>query len=144
MTKSEAQMGHKVSSETRIKLSVALMGHVMSPEARAKISAARTGRTLSPESRAKVSAAQKGKTGPLYNYWNGGPLASRRRQEAKRRILGFIPLNEYFEGADAHHVDCEHVVYIPRKLHQSVRHNVFTGKNMDKINAIAINYVTPA
>ena len=56
---------------------------------------------------------------------------SERKYAAKRRQLDFIPLNQKFENSEAHHIDKEHVIYIPKKLHHSISHNVFTGKNMD-------------
>ena len=31
-------------------------------------------------------------------------------------------------------------IYIPKELHQSISHNVFTGKNMHIINALAMDY----
>lgn len=48
--------------------------------------------------------------------------------------MGFIPLNEPFEGSVRHHIDKEHIVYIPEELHTSVHHNVRTGKGMVEIN----------
>lgn len=57
------------------------------------------------------------------------------RTNAKRhRELGFEPINEPFEGAHAHHMTKDIVVYIPAELHRSVCHNVFTGEGMDEIN----------
>jgi hypothetical protein len=56
------------------------------------------------------------------------------RRRAKRRKLGFFPLNEPFERAEGHHIDKIHVVFIPKELHNSIRHNVWTGHNMEKIN----------
>lgn len=67
--------------------------------------------------------------------------AVKYNHRAKRRALGFIPMNSPFAGADGHHINPNDVIYIPHELHQSVRHNVFTGKNMDIINAIAFNYL---
>ena len=65
----------------------------------------------------------------------------RAKMMAKRKNLGFIPLNDYFEGSHAHHIDKEFVLFIPKFLHQSVPHNVWNGKNMEKINDIAIEWV---
>ena len=65
-----------------------------------------------------------------------------RKVKAKRRALGFIPLNQPFEGCNGHHVDRERVVYIPEVLHMSIRHNVWNGRNMDKINAAAFDYLS--
>jgi hypothetical protein len=60
--------------------------------------------------------------------------AKSRINGAKRRELGFIPLNNPFAGSVAHHIDKECVVYIPRELHVLVRHNVWTSKGMTEIN----------
>jgi len=63
------------------------------------------------------------------------------RHTAKRRALGFIPLNIYFFGCEGHHIDKERVIFIPAELHKSVRHNIWTGKNMDKINELAYEWL---
>jgi len=63
------------------------------------------------------------------------------KNKSKRRALGFVPLNKPFDGADAHHVSKEYVVYIPRDLHKSVSHNIWTGKNMEQINLLALGYL---
>ena len=63
--------------------------------------------------------------------------ANWRKGKARRRELGFIPLNDYFEGACAHHVDRAHIVYIPDKIHRGHSHNLKTGRGMAKINGIA-------
>lgn len=65
-----------------------------------------------------------------------------RRGIAKHRLLGWNPLNSWFIGSDGHHINKEDVIYIPVVLHDSVKHNVWTGKNMDKINALAVQYLT--
>lgn len=64
-----------------------------------------------------------------------------RKNRFKRRTLGFIPINSPFPDADAHHFDKERVAYIPNILHKSVSHNVWTGRNMDKINALAYEWL---
>lgn len=66
-----------------------------------------------------------------------------REQQDRRRELGSECLNSPFEGSDGHHIDKDHVVYIPKSAHQSIRHNVWTGENMEEINAIARTYVAP-
>ena len=60
---------------------------------------------------------------------------------AKRRELGFNLLNKKFEGSVAHHINIEDVIYIPGPIHKSVSHNVRTGRNMDAINKIAVQYL---
>jgi len=64
-----------------------------------------------------------------------------RRRNFKRRSLGFVPLNEPFEGSEAHHIDKERVIYIPKEYHQSVSHCLETGKNMALINNLAWDYL---
>ena len=61
-----------------------------------------------------------------------------RRQNSKRkRSFGFIPLNKYFEGSEAHHICATFVIYIPKEIHQSIRHSVLRNRNMALINSIA-------
>jgi hypothetical protein len=65
----------------------------------------------------------------------------RKRGKAKRRTLDFVPLNRPFNGCEAHHIDKERIIYIPKALHRSIAHNVWTNKNMGKINAEAFNFL---
>lgn len=133
--------GVPMSAEARAKMSTAHKGKKLPPETCAHMSAAALGHAKSLETRAKMSVA---KTGPLHWGWKGGKQVSHKKRMAKRRSLGFIPLNEPFPCCDAHHVDHDHILYIPSVLHQSVRHNVWTGRNMDAINAIARQYLMEA
>jgi hypothetical protein len=66
------------------------------------------------------------------------------RHNAKRRVLGYIPLNEAFGGCEGHHLNESEVIYIPKELHRSVYHNIWTGKGMDEINALATRWLTMA
>ena len=63
-----------------------------------------------------------------------------KKQNERKRKLGFIPLNRSFKGSEAHHIDKEHILYIPKEIHQSTRHDVHTGKNMSLINNNAIDW----
>ena len=63
-----------------------------------------------------------------------------RKTRFKRRQLGFIPLNEPFPNSDAHHIDTEFAIYIPKELHKSVSYNLHTGQGMEQINEIAIDF----
>ena len=65
----------------------------------------------------------------------------RRHNSKRQRSLGFIPLNKYFEGSEAHHIDRNYVIYIPRELHQSIYHDLMRGTNMLIINALAVEYL---
>lgn len=66
---------------------------------------------------------------------------STRKNRAKRRILGFTPLNEPFPNSRGHHIDRERVIYMPRELHEGVRHSVLRNSNMEQINKIAFSYL---
>ena len=65
-----------------------------------------------------------------------------KEREAKRRALGFIPLNQSFEGSHAHHVDRLHIIYVPEKLHRSIYHNVWNGHGMKQINAKVFEWLS--
>ena len=65
----------------------------------------------------------------------------RKKAHKRERNLGFVPLNEWFEGSEAHHIDRERVIYMPKEYHQSVWHCLETGKNMTLINSIAWDYL---
>lgn len=158
---SAAHVGQKVSPETRAKLSVAAMGRIMSPETRAKLSAANLGKIVSPETRGKLSAANMGNKyslghitspetrgklsatmmGPLHWRWRGGRKVSGLRHVAKRRSLGFNPLNSWFIGCEGHHINKDDVIYEPKQLHRSVPHDVWTGRGMVEANALAGQYL---
>ena len=77
------------------------------------------------------------------NQWNKTDKGktSKRRKNTKRRGLGFNPLNKFFEGSEAHHINNNDIIYIPQKLHWNIRHCLETGKNMEEINMLAMNYV---
>ena len=61
-----------------------------------------------------------------------------KKKTSNRRGLGFNPLNKYFQGSEAHHLNGNDVVYMPQKLHQSISHCLKTGFNMGKINRLAM------
>jgi hypothetical protein len=164
-------MGHPFNglrhhtAETRAKISVSLMGHLMSPGTRAKESTSKMGHVMSIETRAKLSAVEKeaqnrpevkarmsvvkmghttsaetrGKIGVA--NWKGGRKISSHKDSAKRRTLGFHPLNAWFPGCEGHHVDSELVIHMPKKLHRSVWHRQRDGRGMAAINAVAYNYL---
>jgi hypothetical protein len=67
--------------------------------------------------------------------------ACRYRHNCKHRTLGFVPLNSWFLGGEAHHINKSDVIYVPHKLHRSVYHNLWTGKGMAEINSLAGAYM---
>lgn len=70
-----------------------------------------------------------------------GKIVSQRRAHKRQRDLGFLPINEPFEGSNGHHVNREVVLYIPKELHTAFPHNVFTGVGMDEINHAAFKWL---
>jgi hypothetical protein len=50
------------------------------------------------------------------------------------------PLNKHFDGAHAHHVNDEQVIYIPEEMHRRP-HNLQTGKGMVEMNTSAFRYL---
>jgi hypothetical protein len=125
-------LGGHLCFEHKAKISAAEKGRQVSAETRANLAAAGIGRQVSAETRAKISAA----------LWKCGIPVSRRKHTAKRRTLGFTPLNSWFSGCEGHHINKSDVIYLPRKLHRSISHNQWTGKGMTQINALAGQYLT--
>lgn len=166
-----AKLGERLSESARAKISAGLMGHGFSPEARAKMSATRmgnnncVGRCLSEETRAKIGARQKGRKHSEAEIqamaqrqlgthrsaetrakmsawqWRGGPAVWIRKANSRRRTLGFALLNQPFVGCEAHHVDNDQVINIPKVLHRSIYHRQTDGRGMAKMNAIAYNFL---
>lgn len=64
-----------------------------------------------------------------------------RLNASRHKIKDAIVLNECFEGSESHHLAEDVVAFIPKALHQSIRHNLKTGKNMDLINKVALEFV---
>lgn len=72
--------------------------------------------------------------------WRGGKKLRIARKNAKRKQFGFIPHNKPHRGFDGHHIDFNHVIFIPTVLHRSVYHSNIRNINMDKINAIVCDW----
>lgn len=68
-------------------------------------------------------------------------VIDKRCRAKRRRELGFNPLNAWFDGSVAHHINKDDVIYILELVHKSVPHSLKTGKGMSIINKIAINFV---
>jgi hypothetical protein len=69
-----------------------------------------------------------------YSHTPNGKKIALRHVNKRKRGLGFIPLNEPFAGSVGHHINKEYVVFIPKVLHKSIPHNVWTGRGMVEIN----------
>lgn len=159
---SATEKGKSVSLETGAKISAGQTGRILTTETREKISVANMGRVKSSETRARLSVAGMGNTNSLGHHyseeakrnhflsqgrgclspnWKGGSKLSSRRNTFTHRLMGFIPLNSPLVGCEAHHIDNERVINMPRMLHKSVWHCQRTGKGMAQINAIAYNFL---
>jgi hypothetical protein len=60
----------------------------------------------------------------------------------RERNLKCYPLNKKFPGSEEHHLTKEITLFIPRELHRSISHNIFSEKNMKLINEKAIIWWT--
>ena len=84
------------------------------------------------EYKSKQSEALLGEKSPM---WKGGKILSKAKSNAKRRkCLGFISHNIPHENFHGHHLDFNHVIFIPKELHMSIPHSVINNKNMNLIN----------
>jgi len=66
--------------------------------------------------------------------FKGGSRLYCMRSHNKRRKLGYENINEPFEGSQGHHIDKEHVVFIPKWLHKTIWHSLNKPESMEKIN----------
>ena len=84
------------------------------------------------ETKRKQSKALLGEKNPR---WKGGKKIARAKADTKRRkLFGFIPHNIPHENFHGHHIDFNHVIFIPKELHMSISHSVINNKNMNLIN----------
>ncbi len=57
---------------------------------------------------------------------------------AKRNGKGYVPLNDYYDGADGHHIDKEQIIFMPMFIHRSIPHHHKDPESMKVINLWAI------
>ena len=96
------------------------------------------GKHHTKETKQKISNSLKGIKNP---QWKGGTKLSKARKNAKRRkLFGFIPHNKPQENFHGHHLDFNHVIFIPQELHMSIPHSVINDKNMDLINNVVCDW----
>jgi len=63
---------------------------------------------------------------------------ARVRYKAIRRTYGCETINEPFPGSEGHHIDKEHIVFIPKEIHRSVWHTLNRPETMEQINTKVI------
>jgi len=125
--------GHQSRGRLMGNLNPATQKHV-----REKISSSMKGKHNSPKTEFK-KGENMGKNHPRYV---GGRKITAAKSHAKRdRGLGFISLNECkIDGWEGHHLNKDYVIYIPKELHHSIYHNIWTNQNMDDINFIVLQW----
>jgi len=77
----------------------------------------------------------------LTNKGRKSVTISYRKHSAKHRTLNFIPINEHFRTSEAHHIDKNFVIFIPKELHRSIPHNIWNGNNMKIINDLVFEWL---
>ena len=68
------------------------------------------------------------------------PIVRQRGDFTYPCSLRSMHLNKWKPNHHAHHIDEYHVVFIPKEMHESVRHSLVDGTNMDIINDLAMKY----
>ena len=147
-----SRVGKHHTEKTKGKISNSLKGHKNhmhgkphTEESKQKISNANCGnkhymygKYCTEEIKQKISNSLKGSKNP---NWKGGKKLSASRKNAKRReLFGFISHNIPHENFHGHHVDFNHVIFIPKELHMSISHSVVNDRNMDAINDIVCDW----
>lgn len=145
------------------------LGYKHTSEAIAKIRAAVTGREVTEETKQLLRELNTGNKNPMfgrggeehYNYGKHLNETTRILMSAIKQGISveewtdftnknrdhLIPTNEClqinnrFLGSHAHHLTSSIIIYIPRELHRHISHNMKTGRNMDIINKLAIQYL---
>ena len=67
-------------------------------------------------------------------------LNKRHVAKRKRGLPTSTILGERFQGSVLHHMSPDLAIYIPQDMHKSVQHNIWTGKGMTRINALALTF----
>ena len=68
-----------------------------------------------------------------------------RTAHLKRKGWGCNPLNKWFKGCNFHHthIDEDHDsgIFIPKEIHNSIRHKYTDEESMKKINKVALDWL---
>lgn len=80
--------------------------------------------------------------------WYNTPVGKERtliKVHKRRRELGHDPINKWIKNSHFHHTyfngDKSIGIYIPEKLHKSIKHNRKTGAGMKQINKAALEWL---
>jgi len=88
----------------------------------------------------KEEILEKGKQ---YRKTPNGKLVMKKAYAKRQREFDYNILNEAdadTPGYEGHHMSWEYVLYVPIWLNHMISHCVETNRNMDKVNAIAIDW----
>ena len=139
--KDNPMYGRNHTEETKIKIGLAsigrntMLGKHHNKEAKIKMRMKKIGGHASYETKKKMSQMRQGEKHP---YWKGGRKLWTRRAHAKRKEMGFIPINKEFKGSQGHHIDKENVLFIPSWLHEGIKHSILKPK-VNKFGIIQMN-----
>lgn len=99
------------------------------------------GKKHSPKTCIKMSKNHRDVSGKNNPRWKGGKKLARARANTKRRqLFGFIRHNIPHEHFHGHHIDFNHIIFIPKELHMSISHSVINDINMDLINNVVCDW----
>jgi hypothetical protein len=68
--------------------------------------------------------------------YKGGLKMANLRSRARRKQFGHENLNEPFENSHGHHIDKDHIVFIPKWLHKMEYHAMKKLETMERINTL--------
>jgi len=157
--KDSSNYGLKHSKETKKKMSEAnkgknnpMYGKLISEDHKKIISDVHKGKVISESTRKKIGLGHKGKIvsnetkillscirqGIKLGEFNGFTDKSRPYVIPTNSC---IQINDWFIGAQAHHITKSIVIFIPSELHKHLKHNLRTGYNMGEMNVLALQFI---
>jgi hypothetical protein len=79
----------------------------------------------------------------LRNYKMRHPGLESQRQARRKTYLSPITgyFNEWFSGSHLHHMGNGYGIYLPKVLHNAIRHSLVNDKNMEAINWDALTWL---
>lgn len=81
------------------------------------------------------------KNNSKYKKTGKGKLCMAKSVAKRNRDLGYIPLNDCFNGCEGHHINKLYVIFIPVEMHRNVRHKMGDVESMSRINELAIGFL---
>ena len=78
--------------------------------------------------------------GYQYSQTDAGKIRN-KKHHTQRRQLGFFALNNPSDNYEGHHISENFIIYIPKIIHRSITHSIWTWQGMDIINDLATEYI---